>query len=68
MHVLFSPCSFATNPVIYGLLNRAIRSEIMPALFPPKNAAMRGLPRKNSQRRISMAAGMREGEIWTASA
>ena len=41
--------------MIYGLLNRAVRSEIIPAIFPPKNAAMKGLPRKNSQRRISMA-------------
>ena len=41
--------------MIYGLLNRAIRSEIIPAVFPPRNAAMKGLPRKNSQRRISMA-------------
>lgn len=56
MSSLLLVTSFATNPMIYGLLNRAIRSEIIPAVFPPRNAAMKGLPRKNSQRRISMAA------------
>ena len=46
--------SFASHPVVYGLMNRAIRSEIRPAIWPPKNKALRGLPRKHSLRRISM--------------
>lgn len=45
--------SFATHPILYGLLNRAIRKEMKPAFFPPKNLALQGLPRKNSSRRIS---------------
>lgn len=50
----FLVSSFALHPFVYGLMNRAIRSEIFPAIFPPKNPALKGLPRKNSMRRISM--------------
>ena len=46
--------TFVSHPLLYGLMNRAIRSEIAPALCPPRNLALEGLPRKNSQRRISV--------------
>ncbi len=44
------------NPVVYGIMNRAIRSEIVPAIFPPRNPALKGLPpiRRNSNRRGSV--------------
>lgn len=45
---------FSTNPLLYGIMNRAIRLEILPALWSRgRNNAFHGLPRKNSKRRIS---------------